>query len=602
MKTSTSRTILLLLMSFSLAACSPAQIPGEAQLARNQLQQKAQAVLQAAESRLPPQIASRLPGPGTAPDAATQTAIKQVIQKANSEQEQAIASHDSSVMKDTSTDGYYEQISQDNQDALDSGVTAIKLVKIDFGSIGMRGGTANATTFETWSTTYEDGTTDQETDRNLYTLVQQGGQWKIQRDEQPETGASVGPSGGSSGAASGRPGASVASTPPPSASPLTVSAPNGSPEAAIEQVILKGNSQQEQAIASHDTSALKDTATDNYYRDVSQATQDMVNNGISSIKLLSVEWGQVTVNGSNATASNFETWWTQYSDGSTDQLRDRNVYTLVQQNGSWKIDSDEHPDSGLSPAPGSSGAPSPQASGSTAPTPAVPPASAAPAGRGSSINWAGYAANSGTFTAVSATWTVPQISGTGSVGADAAWVGIGGEKSRDLLQAGTQETILNSGRTEYNAWIEMLPQFSHPVPLGVHAGDSVSVSIQEQGNNNWQVSFTNNTTGSTYQKTVQYASSHSSAEWIEEAPSGGRGGVLPLDNFGSITFSSASAVKDGKTVNLTQADASPITMINGSRQPVATTSQITPDGAGFTVTRTANSSGRSSRGGRGASS
>lgn len=364
-------------------------------------------------------------------------------------------------------------------------------------------------------------------------------------------------------------------------------------------MILKGDQEQEQALASHDSTVMKDTATTAYYQDIAQSNQDMLNNGVTAIKLLSIEWGDVTVNGSSATASNYETWRTQYSDGSTDELRDRNVYTLVQQNGSWKVDSDEHPDSGLGAGAGGSSAPSPQASVSPSQTPAVPPASVAPAGRGSSINWAGYAASGGTFTAISGTWTVPQVSGGGgSVGADAAWVGIGGEQSRDLLQAGTEETVLSSGQTRYDAWIEMLPQYSHPIPLGVHAGDSVTVSIQDKGGDNWQISFANNTTGGNYQRTVQYTSSHSSAEWIEEAPSGGRGGVLPLDNFGSISFSDASAVKDGKTVNLSEAGAKPITMANGSRQPVAVPSQVTPDGAGFTVSRTSNAAGGGSPRGR----
>ncbi|MDE3077900.1 MAG: hypothetical protein KGJ86_20955, partial [Chloroflexota bacterium] len=79
-------------------------------------------------------------------------------------------------------------------------------------------------------------------------------------------------------------------------------------------------------------------------------------------------------------------------------------------------------------------------------------------------------------------------------------------------------------------------------------------------------------------------------EWVEEAPSGGRGGILPLDDFGSITFSNASAVKDGKTVNLTQAHAQPITMINGRGQSLVSPSPIAEGGAAFTVTRTANSS------------
>ena len=67
------------------------------------------------------------------------------------------------------------------------------------------------------------------------------------------------------------------------------------------------------------------------------------------------------------------------------------------------------------------------------------------------------------------------------------------------------------------------------MPLRVHAGDSITVSITEQSPDQWLIDFSNNTTGQTYQQTQQYTSSHSSAEWVEEAPSGGRGGgVLPL--------------------------------------------------------------------------
>ncbi len=192
------------------------------------------------------------------------------------------------------------------------------------------------------------------------------------------------------------------------------------------------------------------------------------------------------------------------------------------------------------------------------------------------------------------TWTVPQPdTNSGALGADAAWVGIGGENSRDLIQAGTEETVLSSGRVRYDAWIEMLPQYSHPVPLAVHPGDSVTVSIAQQPDSSWKISFKNNTTGGAYDRTVQYSSSLSSAEWIEEAPSG-RGGILPLDNFGSVSFSGASAAKDGQTVNLSQAGAQPITMINRNDQPLVSPSGVSADGSGFTLTRTANAA--SSRG------
>src|SRR5207248_2553874 len=91
-----------------------------------------------------------------------------------------------------------------------------------------------------------------------------------------------------------------------------------------------------------------------------------------------------------------------------------------------------------------------------------------------------------------------------------------------------QQMVTGSGRTQYEAWIEMLPRSSRPVPLQVHAGDSISVSITEQATDQWLIHFTNNTTGQTYDTTQQYTSSRSSAEWVEEAPSGGFGGGIPF--------------------------------------------------------------------------
>src|SRR5262249_9163260 len=153
---------------------------------------------------------------------------------------------------------------------------------------------------------------------------------------------------------------------------------------------------------------------------------------VTAIKLLTLEWGDITTQGTNIQATTFETWQTTYKDGSTEQDRDRNVYTLVQQNGSWTIQEDDHPDSNLNQPPGSGPAaarPSPGASPSTG----VPGSSPAPSpstttGTDQSENWSGYAATGGTFTGVSGAWTVPQVSGTTGA-ADATWVGIGGTSS-----------------------------------------------------------------------------------------------------------------------------------------------------------------------------
>src|SRR5438132_1432139 len=167
---------------------------------------------------------------------------------------------------------------------------------------------------------------------------------------------------------------------------------------------------------------------------------------------------------------------------------------------------------------------------------------------------------------------------------DAAWVRTGGLSSRDLLQAGTQAMVDGSGLT-YTSWIEMLPQSSRDVPLSISAGDSVTVSITQQSGNDWLIAMKNNTTGGTYNVTVQYSSSNSSAEWVQEAPSVGRG-LVSLDQFGAVQFSGASAVRDGKAMSLSALGAKAITMINGQGQPIAQPSTLSSDGSSFTIART----------------
>jgi hypothetical protein len=187
------------------------------------------------------------------------------------------------------------------------------------------------------------------------------------------------------------------------------------------------------------------------------------------------------------------------------------------------------------------------------------------------------------FTAVRGTWTVPTVSATGT-GVDATWAGIGGAKTTDLIQAGTQ-AVVDNGVVQYSAWIETLPQASQTVPLTVNAGDTITVSITEQSSNVWNISIVDATSGGTCSGTVTYASSGSSAEWIEEAPSSGRGVVL-LDRFGTVQFTNASAVDNQQTVTAAAAGATPVTMINGSGVQLAAPSAFGAGGASFSVTRT----------------
>src|SRR4051794_35769425 len=83
-------------------------------------------------------------GPFGSPSAAVQAqpqgdsqvvAVQSVIERGNSEQAQALNTQDPSVMSDTATAGYYQQLVQTNQSLLGDGVTSIALTDLTWGPI-----------------------------------------------------------------------------------------------------------------------------------------------------------------------------------------------------------------------------------------------------------------------------------------------------------------------------------------------------------------------------------------------------------------------------------------------------------------------------------
>ena len=85
-------------------------------------------------------------------------------------------------------------------------------------------------------------------------------------------------------------------------------------------------------------------------------------------------------------------------------------------------------------------------------------------------------------------------------------------------------------------------------------------------------------------RTEQYESSLSSAEWIQEAPFARRR-VLPLTEFGSITFSAGSAVRDGVSMSIADLGARAISLIDNNRRAIAVPSPLGIDGTSFSVLR-----------------
>ncbi len=203
-----------------------------------------------------------------------------------------------------------------------------------------------------------------------------------------------------------------------------------------------------------------------------------------------------------------------------------------------------------------------------------------------SYNWSGYTAQTGTFTGVGATWNVPNASTMfqNQSSADATWIGVGGVGANNLIQAGTQTLFNANGQATYQAWYETLPNASQPVPLTIAPGNSMSVSVVEQTQNAWTISFANNTTGQTYQLTIPYASSRASAEWIEEMPTVNNQ-FATLDAFGTVSFTNAWTIQNNVRVTPAQAGAQALTMVNGSQQVIAQPSALDAQGASFSVTR-----------------
>jgi hypothetical protein len=177
-------------------------------------------------------------------------------------------------------------------------------------------------------------------------------------------------------------------------------------------------------------------------------------------------------------------------------------------------------------------------------------APAAMANTTQSTNWAGYAIHHPglSFRQVSATWTQPDATCVpGQPTYSAVWVGLGGYKptSDALEQTGTETDCNASGRVVSSAWFELVPAPSKTISLRVDPGDVMRATVTVTGHQ-VTIKLENATRGQSFHKTLDAPSIDvSSAEWIVEAPSECVSQfacqALPLANFGSILFASASA-------------------------------------------------------------
>lgn len=193
-----------------------------------------------------------------------------------------------------------------------------------------------------------------------------------------------------------------------------------------------------------------------------------------------------------------------------------------------------------------------------------------------STNWSGYAATGSTFSSVSTTFTQPAVDCSKGDGYSSFWVGLDGYSSNSVEQTGT-EADCSGGVASYSSWYEMYPKAPVNYSNTVRPGDSITETVSFSGSSSYTLTLKNSTEGWTRTVTKKLANAkRSSAEVIAEAPYSG--GVLPLSDFGKVSFNNSTA--NGSSLG--SFNPTGINMVSSSGTPEATTSSIS--GGSFSIT------------------
>ena len=194
-----------------------------------------------------------------------------------------------------------------------------------------------------------------------------------------------------------------------------------------------------------------------------------------------------------------------------------------------------------------------------------------------STNWAGEAATgaTGAFTSVSTTFKQPAVKCSSGSQYSAFWVGLDGYSSSSVEQTGT-EADCSGSTAQYSAWYEMYPLNPVTYSNTVKPGDTIVETVTYEGSNKYKLYLDDKTEGWTHSTTKTGSYKRSSAEVIAEAPYSG--GVLPLADFGTVSFT-ASTVNGS---SLSSSNPTAIDMATSAGKAEATTNALS--GGDFSIT------------------
>ena len=216
-----------------------------------------------------------------------------------------------------------------------------------------------------------------------------------------------------------------------------------------------------------------------------------------------------------------------------------------------------------------------------------------------SSNWAGYAVtHRKPFASATGRWVQPAaICSAVDSTYSGFWVGLGGfaAKSFAVEQTGTLANC-SRGSAYYTAWYELYPRPPAMVRIAVRPGDLLSATVAV-AKKTVVIRLKNVTTGKLFTKKLRMNRPDlGSAEWVAEAPSGcdvaGNCSTLPLTNFGTVSFSHATATIKGHKGRISDPVWSATTIELHSDDPThpstaganAIPGALGPDGGSFAVT------------------
>ena len=181
-------------------------------------------------------------------------------------------------------------------------------------------------------------------------------------------------------------------------------------------------------------------------------------------------------------------------------------------------------------------------------------------------------------------WTVPQINASAGDCHSSAWIGIGGQTDKTLIQVGTEQDSVG-GQEIYDAWYELLPNFSVTInELTITPGDMIvaALTLTNSNTNLWNIQLSDLTNGQDFNLNVNYNSTLSSGEWIVERPTINNQ-ISMLCDFGNVHFSNCEIDINNVKGAIGNFTYSKIQMTNQLSTQLASVSTLTPDDSSFTV-------------------